>query len=97
MALCHKSVREIAKDMAGAAYEELAKNDQFYSQHPNQNLFIAHNWKEFLGFARKSLLDIMGGDYPEAMKNDAMDIFIKDRVLQDVQEGIAVQQPLGSA
>ena len=37
MALCHKSVREIAKDMAGAAYEELAKNDQFYSQHPNQN------------------------------------------------------------
>jgi hypothetical protein len=97
MALCHKSVREIAKNMAGAAYEELAKNDQFYTQHPNQNLFIVHNWKYFLGYARQSLVAILAGDYPDAVKADTMDVLLKDRVLQDVQEGPIMQQPVGSA
>ena len=101
MALCHKSVREIAKEMAGTAYEKLARNDAFYAQHPNQNLFIAKNWKHFLGFARQSLLTILGGNYPDAMKADAYDVYLKDRVLQDVQEGVPVQlaatPPQGSA
>ncbi len=99
MALCHKSVREIAKNMAGDAYEEMARNDDFYKQHPNQNLFIAKNWKHFLGFARQSLLAILGGDYPDAMKADALDVYIKDRVLQDVREGVPakINTPIGSA
>lgn len=97
MALCHKSVREIAKDMAGAAYEEMSKHDGFYQQHPNQNLFIAKNWKYFLFYARQSLLAILGGNYPDAMKQDVMTVYINDRVLQDVQDGAAIQQPQGSA
>lgn len=96
---CHKSVRSIAREMAGTAYEELASKDGFYEQWPNQNLFIAKNWKYFVGAARQSLLSILGGEYPEAMKTDALDIYIKDRVLQDVQEGVPVKMgpPAGNA
>lgn len=98
MALCHKAVREIAKDMAGAAYEELASADAFYQQHPNQNLFIAKNWKHFIGFARQSLLKILAGDFPDAMKADTFNIYLKDRILQDVEDGKAmVGMPKGSA
>lgn len=95
--LCHKAVRQIAKEMAGTAYEELARNDQFFQIHPNQNLFIAKNWKHFISFARQSLLRILGGNYPDAVKADTMDIYIKDRVLQDVQEGVPMSIPQGSA
>jgi len=94
MAYCHKAVREIAKEMAGAAYEKLASNDAFYRDHPSQNLFIAHNWKHFVGDARQSLLKILGGNYPDAMKDDALDIYLKDRTLQDVQ---SIGIPAGSA
>lgn len=96
---CHKAVRSIAKEMAGTAYEELAKKDGFYEQWPNQNLFITKHWKFFVGAARQSLLSILSGGYPEAMKNDALDIYIKDRVLQDVQTGVPVNmgQPVGNA
>jgi hypothetical protein len=95
--LCHKAVREIAKEMAGAAYEELAKNDDFHQGHPNQNLFIAKNWKSFVRHARASLLQILGGDYPDAMKADTYDIYMKDRILQDVQEGVPMSIPQGTA
>lgn len=94
MAYCHKAVREIAKEMAGAAYEELAKTDQFYSAHPNQNLFIAKNWKLFVAQARQALITLLGSDQPDAVKADALDVILKDRVLQDVQ---TMDQPLGSA
>lgn len=95
--LCHKAVRQIAKEMAGTAYEELARHDGFFQVHPNQNLFIAKNWKHFIGFARQSLVQILAGDYPDAVKADTMDIYIKDRVLQEVQEGPISGTPQGNA
>jgi len=94
MAYCHKAIRDIAKEMAGAAYEKLASNDAFFKDHPNQNLFIAKNWKYFVGDARQSLLQILGGNYPEAVKVDVYDIVIKDRMLQDVR---SIGVPAGSA
>ena len=97
MTYCHKAVRAIAKEMAGAAYEEMAKNDGFYALHPNQNLFIAKNWKYFVGYARTSLVQILGGDYPEAVKADTFDIYLKDRALQDVQSGGYMAPAQGSA
>lgn len=83
--LCHKEVRRIAKDLAGAAYEDFAKNDEFYKNFPNQNLFIARHWKNFVGIARETLVYMLGQNYPEAMKEDIFDIYTKDRMLQDVQ------------
>lgn len=97
MPYCHKAVREIAKEMAGAAYENLAEDNDFYQRFPSQNKFIAGNWKSFVGYARQSLLKILGGTYPEAMKAEVFDVYVKDRVLQDVQEGKPIGPTMGSA
>ena len=83
---CHKAVREIAKDLAGAAYEDFCKNDEFYRQWPNQNLFIAKRWKSFVGVARSTLVYMLGQEHhPQAMRDDLLEIIIQDRTLQDVQ------------
>lgn len=84
--LCHKEVRRVAKEMAGAAYEELAKNDAFYKIWPNQNLFIAKRWALFLQIARDTLVYMLGQEhYSDAMRADLYDVIIKDRELQMVQ------------
>lgn len=84
--LCHKEVRRIAKEMAGAAYENFAKNDQFYKTFPNQNKFIARHWKNFIGIARNTLLYMLGNpSYSDVMKADIYEIYVKDRMLQDVR------------
>lgn len=97
MAYCHKAVREIARELAGAAYEDFAKNDDFYKNFPNQNLFIARHWKNFVGIARNTIVYMLGQNYPEAMKQDLLDVYIKDRTLQDVQEGVPMVNMQGSA
>lgn len=79
---CHKEIRKIAREMAGAAYEELAKDDVFYKNYPNQNVFIGRHWKNFVGDARKTLALMLGQNYDAAMKKDIFDILIKDRELQ---------------
>ena len=86
MAYCHVEVRRIAKELAGAAYEDFAKNDEFYKVWPNQNLFIAKRWKVFVEIARSTLVYMLGQPgTSEAMKADLYDIIIKDRELQAVQ------------
>ena len=86
MAYCHKEVRKIAKEMAGCSYEELAKNDEFHRKFPCQNKFIAANWKLFVNAARHSLLQLLAAPTtPEGMKVDIEEIYIKDRMLQEVK------------
>lgn len=90
MTMCHKEIRKIAREMAGVAYEELARDNAFYQKYPNQNKFIARHWKNFIGEARKSLLAILGGSYPDAMKKDVFEIYVRDRELQLVDGSPAV-------
>lgn len=105
MALCHKEVRRIAKELAGAAYEDFAKNDAFYKMWPNQNLFIAKRWKSFVGIARNTLVYMLGQPhYSDAVKADLYDVIVKDRIIQDVQENagppieqLAAALPQGTA
>lgn len=85
MAMCHKEIRKIAREMAGVAYEELARDNMFHAKYPNQNQFIVRHWKNFVGEARKSLLAILGGSYPEAMKKDVFEIYVRDRELQAIE------------
>ena len=84
--LCHKEIRRISKEMAGAAYEELAKDEMFHKEYPKQNAFIARHWKNFIGHARSSLLQILSGSYPEAIKEEVFEIIVQDRTLQAVND-----------
>lgn len=98
---CHKAVRQIAREMAGSAYEQLASNDKFYQKFPSQGLFIARHWKNFVGIARGTLVYMLGQNHPDAIKEDLYDIIIKDRILQQVHEdkasSLASALPQGSA
>ena len=104
--LCHKHIKKMSKELAGAAYENFAKNDEFYKAFPNQNAFIARHWKNFIGIARQTLVFIMdkSSNYPEAMKAEAFEIYMQDRMLQDVRSvpasqaaNLPMMQPMGNA
>lgn len=84
--LVHKEVRKIAKGIAGAAYEQLATDDIFYKAYPRQNEFIRTYWIAFIPQARQALLQMLGGEYPEAMKEEIFDIYQKDWSLQEANK-----------
>jgi len=84
--LCHKEIRRISKEMAGAAYEELAKDGMFYKEYPKQKDFIARHWKNFIGHARSSLFQMLSGNYPESVKEEIFEIVVQDRTLQAVND-----------
>ena len=77
----HKLIAKTAKEMAACAYEEWAHDDLFYKLWPNQKLFVAKNWKDFVRIARASLAQMLSGNYPEIMKEEILDALIKDRSL----------------
>lgn len=88
--LIHKEVRKIAKEIAGASYEELAKDNLFHKTYPSQKKFVERHWRNFIGHARQSLVTMLGGDYPEVMKKEIFDIYVKDRSLQAL-DGYKIQ------
>lgn len=84
--LCHKKIRKIAKEIAGAAYNELALEDIFYEAYPSQTAFITRHWKNYIPQARNSLLQILSGNYPDSMKEECFEIILQDRTLQAVND-----------
>lgn len=74
----HQLFAATAKEMAGAAYEILAKDNAFYKRFPNQRRFIRLHWQDFVPEARDRLLDILNGVYPEAMKAPIYEAFLLD-------------------
>ena len=84
--LCHKSIRKIAREIAGAAYEEFACDDVFFKAYPDQKYFVERHWKNFINQARQSITAMLGGDYPDSMKEDLFEIVVQDRTLQAVND-----------
>ena len=84
--LCHKEVRKIARGIAAAAYEDLARDDVFYKAYPDQKKFVERHWKNFIGAARKSLVQMLGENYPEHIKEHVFDVYVQDRTLQAVDD-----------
>jgi hypothetical protein len=90
--LCHKEVKRIAKELAGAAYENFAKEDKFYKAYPYQIAFIKRHWQNFVPIARSTLLYMLSKpEYTEAMKADIFEIYVKDYELQQVKSVPASQ------
>lgn len=53
----HYMIAHASMQVAGAAYEELARNDDFYAVHPDQKKWITENWHQFVPFVRESMVD----------------------------------------
>jgi hypothetical protein len=64
----HNLLAETAKGIAHEAYEDLAHDNAFFAEWPNRRVFVKKNWQMFVDAARESLIKILQGDYPDAMK-----------------------------
>lgn len=66
-----KLIRETAKELAGAYYEENARSERFRHFWPNVKTFIARNWPSFGELAMTILTDMLRrkeSEVPETMK-----------------------------
>lgn len=65
---CHKMVRDSAKAICAAFWEQCAMDNVFYKQFPSRELYVQQKWGVFVDEARASLAQMLGGKYPENMK-----------------------------
>lgn len=64
----HNLIASTAKSIAHEAYESMAHDNAFYAEWPNREAFVQKNWPMFVGSVRAQFLEMLKGDYPEAMK-----------------------------
>lgn len=79
----HKLFRKTAMAICAAAYEELAKDNNFFRAWPVGRRFVQLHWPQFLSLARQHLIEALGQpNLPEAAKEEIFDAILKDRALQ---------------
>lgn len=61
--IIHWRIAKTAKALAAAAYEELAKENDFYRAHKSMAHYVRKNWQHFIPFARQSLVSVLAKDY----------------------------------
>ncbi len=85
----HMLVATTAKELAGAAYEELAKQNEFYKACPSQAKFIALSWKLYVPLAREYLTDMLS--MPTTTE------FVKERIFEGLLRDGALNPPIEHA
>ncbi len=89
--IIHNRIAKTAKALAAAAYEEMAKENEFYRLHPSMRNYVRRSWQHYIVFARQALVEILRKDYAyeialgaytpasvEAMKNEAYECLLID-------------------
>lgn len=75
----HYMIAHAAMGVAGAAYEELARNDDWYAVHPNQKKWITENWHQFVPLVRESMVDALTDDnVSEKQKHEIAEALMLD-------------------
>lgn len=83
----HHLIAKTAKEIALEAYESLAHDNEFHRQWPRRDVFVRRNWTMFVGDARNALMEILTGDFPDAMKEPIYEAFIIDGTQKSPGEG----------
>lgn len=76
----HEMVAQVAREMAGVFYEELAHDNEFYSFYPKQKMFINREWHRFVPEAKAQLAAMLGMSderVPEWQKERIFDALVK--------------------
>lgn len=89
--IIHHMVAETAKAIAAEAYELLAKENAFYASNPSQKRYVRRAWKDYIPYARQSLVGVLAKDFSfeiatgaytpqtvEMMKNDIYECLLID-------------------
>lgn len=82
MKYAHKLIAETAKEIAAAAYEDMALDNTFYQMWPNQKKFVNKQHRTFIRAAREALAKMLGmPEYSEEIKEEIFQALLLDRAL----------------
>lgn len=73
----HKLMAKTAKEIAEAVWEVCSSNDRFHAAWPKARIFIARNWRYFIGDARKALTQMLTpipGEFEDHTQSDGSTI-----------------------
>lgn len=88
---CHKRIAKVAKELAGASYEELMSHDVLYKMWKKKNpglegkrlqlKFINDKWGLYVPAARATLTLLLREPIDERVKEEIMQILVLDSTL----------------
>jgi len=79
----HPHIRTVAREMAGALYEELALNNLWFGLNPSQKAFIDRVAPSLIDQARMTLGEALGRpDVAEDVKAEIAEVLFADATLQ---------------
>ena len=91
----HRQVADTAKELAGAAYDRFALNNEWYKKFPSRRLWVKRAWPLFRDEARKVLAALLTQEsIAEYLKESITEALIEDHQLKiegltwQAQEGI---------
>lgn len=89
----HFLIAKTAKEIAGAFYEDAARDDAFYKRYPSQDEFIASQHHQFIQVAREILVKCLASpNLPDVAKDDIYEALLKDKTIPAASRG---GQPTG--
>lgn len=78
----HKLIAKTAQEIAAAAYQDMAMDDDFYKMWPKEKAFVNKMWPTFVRVARQTLANMLSMDqYSEELKDDIAHALMLDRAL----------------
>lgn len=78
---CHKLIAETAKSLARSIYEHNAKRDNEFFAQVDEETFVSRSWPGLVEDARTTLVNMLAGSYPEALKEEIAQAIILDNTL----------------
>lgn len=77
--IIHWRIAKVAKEIAAACYEELARENDFHRLNRSLDRYVRRNWQHYIPFARQALVGILSKDF-------AMEIALGSYTERGVQE-----------
>lgn len=92
----HKLIAQTAKEIAHAAYENMASDNNFYKLHPNARNYVRRFWGAFVGDAREILAGMLArDDVHQSQKDIIHDALMEERTLPRNRQEAAEMKRLG--
>ena len=78
----HILVSKTAREICGAAYQEMAKDNAFFKMWPKEKEFVNKQWGNFIRPARTALTEILNnGKYSQEVRDEIYQALLLDRAL----------------
>ena len=81
--MTERTIRNVAKDLAGADYEQGTHSERFRKFWPDVKQFIARNWPTYVPMARTIMVDMLrrsDSEIPPAQKEAVYEALMEDRM-----------------